>query len=62
MGSGSVMGDLGREFEWTADVKCEWTAGKLSGSFWGARGGGGGGEGQLKVGSRRGKLGALWNF
>lgn len=39
-----MMGDLGREFEWTADVKCEWTAGKLSGSFWGARGGGGGGK------------------
>lgn len=39
-----MMGDLGREFEWTADVKCEWTAGKLSGSFWGARGGGGGGR------------------
>ena len=39
-----MMGDLGREFEWTADVKCEWTAGKLSGSFWGARGGGGGGN------------------
>ena len=56
-----MMGDLGREFEWTADVKCEWTAGKLSGGLGGARGGGGG-EGQLKVGSVRGKLGALWSF